>query len=81
MSSQKNTEEDVISEIAKADKDCKNMVLHKEIADGRASSSNKEHSVRRNAGVSRYRLNRNDHVITPLLTAFICATLTIRNVK
>lgn len=42
MFSQKNTEEDVISETVKADKVCKNMVLHKEIADGQASSSNKE---------------------------------------
>lgn len=62
MSFQKNTEEDVISEIAKADKDCKNMVLHKEIADGRASSSNKEYILRRNAA---YLIN----VLTEMITS------------
>lgn len=56
MSAQKNTEEDVINETAKADKGGKNMVLRKEIVDGRVSG-NKEHTVRRNTDVSRYRLN------------------------
>lgn len=63
MSAQKNTENDIINETAKADKDCKNMVLRKGIVDRRVSG-NKVHSAKGNTDVSRYRLNRNDHVIT-----------------
>lgn len=55
-------EEDVTNETAKADKDCKNMVLRKEIVDGRVSRI--KNIGRRNTDISRYRLNRNNHVIT-----------------
>jgi len=51
MSAQKNTEENITSENAKADKDCKNMVLHKEIVDGRVSS-NKERSTKERRRIS-----------------------------
>lgn len=51
------------------------MVLRKEIRDGRVGS-NKEHSA--NTDISRYHLNRNNHVITRHLCH---TTLTIRNVK
>lgn len=39
------SEQDVINETAKADKDCKNMVLRKGIVDGRVGN-NKEHSAK-----------------------------------
>jgi len=66
MSTQKNRERDNKRETAKVNKECKNMVLHKEIVDELVVIKN---TVRRNINVSRYRF-KNDHIIT----VFICAT-------
>lgn len=44
-------EKDIISETAKVDKECKNMVLHKEIVDRRVSS-NKEHGAKKYKRIS-----------------------------